>query len=762
MRSKIPRVRFIVSILVIRQSDPSKIRSLVFSTLVNEDVQNVNIDGGRCNLKPIYIDYGDAPDSSSYSEGDGTGVMNYKTLTYTLQLRVTNDRNITANLVGWIDFNRNGRFETKEGVSQVVTPNSQNIYTLRWSVPDDIAVGQTYARFRVTTDPLTIEESDSFGPKSDGEVEDWEVTIKEGSLYDVWDTASDEVHRVIKTKQANQSFSLIIASLNRAGGYKKSTGSHIKVRIVSKKDGTVLRDYGDDINLSKVYSKTIDFDGISQVTREAQVQIRFVDERNITREVNATDLFAIRPDHFEIVPPDDALIAGKDFNITLLAKDANDTVVGTFTESAENYLLDINETKTIAACRDLNVTVSKKETRDFENGESKTTIRYPDVGSLRFKLYEKPGSEYAVVDSADTNDLQRLIAADEKTYSIAPQTIALEWQLENGDSVNGVTYFNSYYADDADFNTMYAKLGFKITVKNAKNEPVKKFTDGCYARDIDISLKYQMDSNDTTDDFLVMASYEDRNGTFNTALSQLPDFMSKGEHTINDFKLEKSLFQEGIGIKTVKFNFNRNASLPLNPLLLKIEDINATLDTLSDSDNTSKSLKFFYVRAHIPDQDVVGKEMDAKVFYEVYCKECDMSKFGIANLPESVDSIHWYQLSSVNESEYFDFENPAMTNGFGSFPSGSISAITNIFSNLEKRNSGRILHVEVNKSPQTVRVKYEPKKYLVFNPFNSSATLHGFTASFLPKEKSWAGKGDTGYTVDTAIAPRNNLDIIDW
>ena len=195
---------------------------------------------------------------------------------------------------------------------------------------------------------------------------------------------------------------------------------------------------------------------------------------------------------------------------------------------------------------------------------------------------------------------------------------------------------------------------------------------------------------------------------------------------------------------------------------LHVTDINASLDSKSDADSSDKSIRFFYARAHVPDQKIVGKKGDAKVYYEVYCKGCDQSAFGLENLAESVDSINWYILKSVSESEYFDFEDPAVTNHDMLFQSGTVSAHSSIFSAISKTAGNSLLHLEVNRSPATVRVKYKPKSYLVFNPFNAGATTHSFTANFYPSGKSWAGRGKTGYTVDTNIAPRNNMDIIDW
>lgn len=799
-------------------SDPDKIRSLIFSTLRNDQVQHVNIDGGRCNLKPIYVDYGDAPDGSNYSKGDSTGTLNYRTLTsdegarhrlpsdenqtnvylgsgvsaesdakssnsdynyddddgivggikrlytnmytYDLKLEVNNDTNRTAHLSGWIDFNRNGRFETKEGVGADIASQSHQIVTLHWNVPDDIAPGETYARFRVTTDEMGIEEHDSHGAKSDGEVEDWQITIKEGSLYDAWDTDSDLQHRVIKTKLVNEPFSLSVASVDRNGHLKESTGSDIKARIISKDDGTALTEY-QDVNLSTSDMIALHFPAIDKPTREATVQLRYKDERNITREVNATDLFAIRPDHFTMEFTPSTLTAAEDFNLTVKAVDQNGTDLANFQLPKESYLLDVNETKTTQACGDP-IAPTKKEKRDFKNGDANITVNYPDIGNLKFWLREKPGSEFARVDANDTPDNSGMfIKAVTKEHAVDPAKIKLTWKLENGDAVNDVTYFNSYDPNDPEAAKMRAKLDLNLTVLNKNGESVKKFTKGCYARDVDIGLKMKIESADAGS-YKLLASYQDRNDTYLTSTSKLPETLGQGEQSVDGFKIESALFNDGDAVKKVKFNFQRDASKPFNPMRLHVTDINASLDAKSDADTSDKNIRFFYTRAHVPDQKIVGKEGDAKVYYEVYCKGCDQSAFGLENLPESVDSINWYILKSISESEFFDFEDPAVTNHATLSQPGTVSAYHSIFSAITKPAGNSLLHMEVNKSPETVRVKYKPKSYLVFNPFNAAATTHSFTANFYPRAKSWAGKGDTGYTVDTNIAPRNNMDIIDW
>jgi uncharacterized repeat protein (TIGR01451 family) len=121
---------------------------------------------------------------------DGTDEDAFTTLpnvpttgTYTLSnIPVTNTTGRMATLSAWIDFNNNGSFESGEYTSAVVG-NGATTANLSWTVPAGTVAGSTYARFRLSTQALTDnagtanEDERSFGLASDGEVEDYQVTI---------------------------------------------------------------------------------------------------------------------------------------------------------------------------------------------------------------------------------------------------------------------------------------------------------------------------------------------------------------------------------------------------------------------------------------------------------------------------------------------------------------------------------------------------------------------------------------------------------
>ncbi|MEM9271475.1 MAG: isopeptide-forming domain-containing fimbrial protein [Cyanobacteria bacterium P01_F01_bin.143] len=152
-------------------------------------------------------------DSNTGSTDDEDGVSSFALLetgasSYTVSVDVTNDTGEDATLVGWIDFNRNGDFESGEAVSTTVNSNSSlQTIDLTWDnnngalpdIPNDITPGTTYARFRLSTDDDLDTDFDA-GILDDGEVEDYQLTIYNtvtGNPYSDPITETDNVPDII-------------------------------------------------------------------------------------------------------------------------------------------------------------------------------------------------------------------------------------------------------------------------------------------------------------------------------------------------------------------------------------------------------------------------------------------------------------------------------------------------------------------------------------------------------------------------------------
>ncbi|VUZ23162.1 Uncharacterised protein, partial [uncultured Comamonas sp.] len=123
---------------------------------------------------------------------------------YSITVSVHNDSGKEATLVGWIDFNRDGKFSTDEACTVPIQPG-QTSAMLTWQLPAGIVDGSllsdiqgattsvdTFARFRITSETDTLGASDpwnqaptnvnghdarSYGARMDGEVEDYKITM---------------------------------------------------------------------------------------------------------------------------------------------------------------------------------------------------------------------------------------------------------------------------------------------------------------------------------------------------------------------------------------------------------------------------------------------------------------------------------------------------------------------------------------------------------------------------------------------------------
>jgi uncharacterized repeat protein (TIGR01451 family) len=134
---------------------------------------------------------GNASDDDSEGSDDETAIVTFPQLsstlgTYTLSnIPVFNNTGGVAYLVGWIDVNRSGVFDTTESAT-IVVPSSTSSQTVSLTFPSlpGLTAGVTpiYARFRLTTDTTiatgTAATSLPTGAAINGEVEDYRVVTE--------------------------------------------------------------------------------------------------------------------------------------------------------------------------------------------------------------------------------------------------------------------------------------------------------------------------------------------------------------------------------------------------------------------------------------------------------------------------------------------------------------------------------------------------------------------------------------------------------
>ena len=136
-------------------------------------------------------------DDTPANKDDEDGISSFAVLetddtSYSVDVDVTHTTGGDATLIGWIDFDRSGTFESDEAVSVDVANNATSA-TLTWDdtdananndLPDDIVAGSTFARFRLSKDgAATFNTTTPGGSANDGEVEDYQLNITQAYDY---------------------------------------------------------------------------------------------------------------------------------------------------------------------------------------------------------------------------------------------------------------------------------------------------------------------------------------------------------------------------------------------------------------------------------------------------------------------------------------------------------------------------------------------------------------------------------------------------
>ncbi len=104
-------------------------------------------------------------------------------LPYEVSIKATNTLNSNANLIAWIDFDKNGSFDADEASEITIVnagTNNGNV-KIKWSsVPADLKISDSFARLRLTNQNITANDATTY--YLNGEVEDYPISIEVGGF----------------------------------------------------------------------------------------------------------------------------------------------------------------------------------------------------------------------------------------------------------------------------------------------------------------------------------------------------------------------------------------------------------------------------------------------------------------------------------------------------------------------------------------------------------------------------------------------------
>lgn len=352
------------------------------------------------------------------------------------------------------------------------------------------------------------------------------------------------------------------------------------------------------------------------------------------------------------------------------------------------------------------------------------------------------------------------------------------------DTTSGARNF-LYMADIND--TRDANMSFQangaIGAMNFKGVKVSNFVTDCYAKDINISINRTMPDQNMTG---YQARLVDSNGSvlYDSNVTVIPS------STTRLFALGEGNFttaRAGDTNTSLSMNYDRNASIPVNPLRVEFSDYTVTCQNASEcefaADDLSakhtegaKSMGFgithYYGRAKgvgsrikTADSNTATAIGNVRVNFEIFCGNdsnttCDDAHISLlpngVNTPRGED-LGWYKNRDHNMTAPFN-DGVADSNGVITRKSGD----GNVTVNTTHQSGGGIsvTSSEVgfqlfgvtytgNKGyPHTVIMQNDPSHWLLYSPTNSNAALNEFTLEFY-KPSKWVGEDKAGGSTDS-------------
>lgn len=472
----------------------------------------------------------------------------------------------------------------------------------------------------------------------------------------------------------------------------------------------------------------------------------------------SNDTFAVRPKKF-VMSINKQNVAGENFSIYILAVDENNDPALNYNESIKNSF-DIQFKEKNSKCKQSNIDMKKLS---FKNGKCKYTTNYPEVGKLDFKISEIQNSEFAIIDKNDGEPLSQRIIPEYNIKDI--EFVADHFDISKVSLEEGSKNF-TYYAPFDSMQKMAEKIGFRIAAKNKKGEILENYNRECYAKDAIVSINFNAKTAPTEHSALNWQEDGNKNHSKKDAVS----FNGNAHNASFLYDINKSNFVKGENNSSIRVNFKREYNIPKEPMRFTLTKVGVV-----DTDNRKGSVSgnyigyFYYGRLHASDYMVAKTKLNARIFYEVYCNKCDRENiFVIANSPESVDYINWYRVSDyvdgisgfetssiVSAGYKWDIDLSLRSNESSPSEANKLTITTN--------GSDIITFIAPrNKLPLQDRIIYKPKPWLLYKKFPSSDLRHSFHIKMELPPRKWAGKGNTGKTVDMHVSPIRTGIKIDW
>ena len=358
---------------------------------------------------------------------------------------VNNASGQAAQLMGWIDFNRDGDFlDAGEQAAVDVAPN-QTTADLNWSGFSATTTGNTYARFRITTDENLTSSPSPVGLAEDGEVEDYQVAIVPVDYSDTpadGGTApngsgttgyGDATHIIVSGTQLGANIDAEGAAQNSAnadGDDNDGTDDEDGITIPALTQGKTVTITADVSGTGGYLQGWIDWDGNGSFDAGEQIATDLQD--NGTEDLDSTDGTV----SFNVSVPATAIITSNTYaRFRWSTTQGLDTVTTASDGEVEDYAITIQE-PTIYDYGDAPDTgvgtgTGNYQTRQSDGGAAQAVIDTPgqvlslgnevdvDNGSLQNSNADADDNDGIPDDEDGVSDFPSLTATEGQTYTVS-------------------------------------------------------------------------------------------------------------------------------------------------------------------------------------------------------------------------------------------------------------------------------------------------------------------------------------------------------
>lgn len=434
-------------------------------------------------------------------------------------------------------------------------------------------------------------------------------------FFDAWNSDTSRANIYVGTKIVEQPFDILIGTIDSVFAPQDFNGT-LCAQIVD--ENSVSLSSWLKIPFRNESTKTANFT-ISKARKKAKAKLVWKNNQDVncpmSAETNSTfssNLFAIRPKAFEISNPTLAY-AGDNFTLDFKAlsfsnsssMDYNETKDGSFKIASSiekagcaNGLLDISNFS-------------------FSNGEKLLVdANYSDVGDVNITIAERVGFEFALVDTADTTEANRLIAPAQLSVIVKPYEL-------NITDANFTASTGKSWLYDANVSDMYVTAQATVQANNKQHVALQNFTSSCYAQPVALTFYYDVNNTNSN----VSVSYD---VAALNAQKSLSDINKTITLPITSFLTAKALAE-------YKFNVDRSHYQALNPIDMALREVKVTSTDVAKNENNvsvNSPKRFYYGRVKTKDIHTDKTSALHALHVEVYSTSA-LSGF-------YQNTLHWY------------------------------------------------------------------------------------------------------------------------